>query len=555
MPREILTVQVGHFANHVATHFWNAHHERIASHAAALAAEAASGGDHAMPSSSPSSSSSSLSSSSLAQHTGVYEPSVFGQGAPAANPEAYWSDAMSFEYAPRSLYEIPEVRVNALTWEAYSDGAVFLDSSPAEREAIEDSLFRLAESCDSLQGLQFLANTNSGYGGMAAGLVQLASDILPKAPILMVATVPETELPTHPLKRRRAVELRGINDALALTATIDSGVALSLPFDVSKWLVPERSAVVAGKALGTALDAISLLYAGRSSSIGEVAHSLALTRMLRVAQVSSSAPLPDAVYTAARAYSDARPGTPQAAELLPLARLYEVELAAGLSGAGPADNPLGLSWLARSSPSNLGDHIEQKLLRTATSRAAEDDDDPADEAEADAPGRSDAAVADLFADVYRSAMAEAGEAGEPSEPPSTADQLEALVGRNTASARAFVELSRAAAPYAEAMILRTSHPRQLSVVHRYLSDSYLGYSPTARKWASAAVTGASDFTHLSLAGDQAEHIRALRSFVVGINTADHVAFLDADYGADDWQHTFAVLNDVADAYGNVPTMQ
>ena len=529
----------------------------------------------------------------------------------------HWSDRMAFEYSSRALHELVGGRFGGSPFDAFVDGRVLLDDSVEDREALSDSFYRMAEGCDSLRGIQVLANTNGGYGGFAFGLIEMLADDLPKSAVTLYSTVPAQDLPSHPLYLRRAVERRALNEALLVSSVISSSISLCVPFSVPKWATPIDDPYVSAPIIGRAIDALSLGY--RTSrpgmSMAALAHGLAATRMLRIGQVAHASALPDTVTQVATQYGDSlrkgRRGTQNQGQgsgiELPLVRLYELEAvtAATAPALSGSSNPLGLSLLALASQRYLGTHGASARAKAARQAAAssttlhgldinegygDNDDDDDMDVRLDSGLMAERDLAALFDSVLAppppppdSSATREGNADPSSSSSSTAGAsssssraqedsverdwvdeeerkraaeaaLEALVGKDSDTARSFVSVAGAYKPYSELVVTRAPPSLSLWSLDRFLQDSYLGYSSSSRLSISSQLYGGDtdlqtpDLTHLFLSASQGAAFRDLNAYVRSIETVHHIPFLDADFTPDDWSSHFDLLQDVSDAY-------
>ncbi|EDQ92359.1 uncharacterized protein MONBRDRAFT_4850, partial [Monosiga brevicollis MX1] len=266
MPREILTLQLGQFANHVGTHFWNLQEALYANpdpekRRQALdelnpdilfreglndAGEATftprtlifdarnafgslgRGAVQTVQQSLPPSSQ---------FHTSLQTTMNGSEAAALSDKEAaLWSNYSRCFFHPRSAHELREVydADPSTPFDDFYEGS-HLWRDHAYADAFEDNIRWFLEECDSAQGFQVLADCGNGFSGLTAGVLEYLQDEYSQKVVTTLACLPpqlgdaELELPvdvaTLPeaqvAARHVALQRRATRRAATLAALVE----------------------------------------------------------------------------------------------------------------------------------------------------------------------------------------------------------------------------------------------------------------------------------------------------------------------------------------------
>lgn len=315
-----MTLQLGHYANHVGAHWWNLQ-EAESSHSQdsalcsdvlfrrgetltgaetftprlicldlkgsvrSLRGEGSSYEDRGAGASTPSW------SGSVSVHREDPGPPQGDQGAPVHGHDGgsaetiswVWSDVLQTQLHPKSLCIINDHSHGGDGLESFSQGeAVF----KTQLEEIEDRLHFFTEECDYLQGFQVLCDVQNGFSGLGVRTVELLHDEYPGRGILSFGTCPA---PSGDRDSCKAV-YQLMNSVLALGA-FSSHSSLFCPLSVTSSLGrrPGPPAVFpqllynaciqyhSSAVLAVALDTLTVPYRMSSSGLSMLHFAEALT--------------------------------------------------------------------------------------------------------------------------------------------------------------------------------------------------------------------------------------------------------------------------------------
>ncbi|KAF8443409.1 tubulin domain-containing protein [Terfezia claveryi] len=132
----------------------------------------------------------------------------------------YWSDFNALYYHPRSIVQLYQYAVNSTLspFEDYTDGRELFNSIDKEYDVLDRDVRYFAEECDQMQGIQIFTTTDDGWGGFASEYVLALREEYPK-----------TELWTWGIERGEKVPMQGkrISRAVALANALSALVPLS----------------------------------------------------------------------------------------------------------------------------------------------------------------------------------------------------------------------------------------------------------------------------------------------------------------------------------------
>ncbi|KAK6539913.1 mtDNA inheritance, partitioning of the mitochondrial organelle [Orbilia ellipsospora] len=97
----------------------------------------------------------------------------------------YWSDFNRLFYHPRSSVQFTEYEhANSLTpFESFDLGSQLFEESDKEEDILDTHFRAFAEECDLMQGLQLLTTVDDAWGGFATSYIDSLRDEYPKATI------------------------------------------------------------------------------------------------------------------------------------------------------------------------------------------------------------------------------------------------------------------------------------------------------------------------------------------------------------------------------------
>ncbi|KJZ76068.1 hypothetical protein HIM_04524 [Hirsutella minnesotensis 3608] len=320
--REIITLQLGHLSNYVATHFWNAQEsyftydgqERSAidHNVHWRAGLGQDGSETFLPrtviydlkggfgslrkinplyDAAPDADAASYSLCQLAIHkqeaigASVYQRSL-DAGAEPACPDAstvrYWSDFSRVFYHPKSQVQLYDYELDSAIrpFERFASGTELFDSLDKEHDIVDRDWRPFVEECDAMQGMQVVTTLDDAWGGFASSYLEALRDEYPKS-CIWVWGIQNTP-PRAPRSER---QMRLVNAAQSLTRACASATTV-VPLAVPNGPLPGSLAVdrdsfwhVSGL-LSTAIESATLparLTSGpgqRPASLSDMAEGL-----------------------------------------------------------------------------------------------------------------------------------------------------------------------------------------------------------------------------------------------------------------------------------------
>ncbi|RKP27706.1 Tubulin/FtsZ, GTPase domain-containing protein [Syncephalis pseudoplumigaleata] len=223
--REILTLQVGAYANFVGAHFWNA--QDIGE------TDASAGGiDHNVLFQTGENLQGETTLTprlvvvDTKDHLGYLSASALlgieeemQEATPAWQTVRSWSDYLRLYLHPKSLGSGILPKETRLDW--FAQGADVWQQTDAPSSLIDDELRWFAEACDYLQGFHIMADTANGYGGYTAQLLAELRDEYGKSDMIVFGVADRLADEHNAAMVRIRVARRTINQGFATTSLSD----------------------------------------------------------------------------------------------------------------------------------------------------------------------------------------------------------------------------------------------------------------------------------------------------------------------------------------------
>lgn len=98
----------------------------------------------------------------------------------------YWSDFNRVYFHPRSSVQIPEYQLDdkLAPFERYEFGKEVFQQHHREEDILDRDFRLFAEECDQLQGVQFIAGVDDGWGGFLGSYLEELRDEYQKLTIV-----------------------------------------------------------------------------------------------------------------------------------------------------------------------------------------------------------------------------------------------------------------------------------------------------------------------------------------------------------------------------------
>lgn len=341
--REVITLQCGHYANHVGQHFWNIQEHSFEYGAATKKGDVSAeilpdilyreglnrpgghvtftpravivdlqgslrtlpqhGGQlYAHPKSEASTALCSSAPVSCSAD-GVAPPKENGgEESKAYNDVGVWSDFRAMNYHSRSIQQLAGYWHGGKSEsEAFDVFGVGCDAWPSADDAVVNAVRQFAEECDNLDGFQLLFDADDAFSGFALSLFGHLADEYAGASVIAVPLLPDT----RPGWSERQLSYREVNAALALSRLAESDFAsllvspIKVPaerFDGGGWY--ESSGVAA-----CLFDALSLPYRQSGANRRRMHDAIDMVGQYRRRIASTSALLPFPIASNASLYS------------------------------------------------------------------------------------------------------------------------------------------------------------------------------------------------------------------------------------------------------------
>ncbi|XP_010263736.1 PREDICTED: protein misato homolog 1 isoform X2 [Nelumbo nucifera] len=98
----------------------------------------------------------------------------------------FWTDFSKVHYHPQSLYELKGLWMDAQEFDNYGIGRDIF-SEALRGEEINDRLRFFVEECDQIQGIQFIVDDSGGFSSVAAEFLENIADEYTNTPVLLYA--------------------------------------------------------------------------------------------------------------------------------------------------------------------------------------------------------------------------------------------------------------------------------------------------------------------------------------------------------------------------------
>lgn len=126
----------------------------------------------------------------------------------------FWTDFSKVHYHPQSLYELSGLWMDAREFDNYGIGRDAL-SHGLQGEEISERLRVFVEECDRVQGFQFMVDDSGGFSAVASELLENIADEYSNTPVLLYALrAPESYVN---LGKRKQTILRSLHDAVSFS--------------------------------------------------------------------------------------------------------------------------------------------------------------------------------------------------------------------------------------------------------------------------------------------------------------------------------------------------
>ncbi|KAJ9518551.1 hypothetical protein QJQ45_018528, partial [Haematococcus lacustris] len=141
----------------------------------------------------------------------------------------YWTDFLKAQLHPRSVLCLPGTRHGVSDFSGYGQGRAAAAPGGEVLEELGERVRLLAERCDALQGFQVLVDDQSGFGGVAASLLQeVRQEYGSSRPVALFSLRSQTESVMPGVGTGVHRERAALNAALAL-ADLSEVVSLYIP--------------------------------------------------------------------------------------------------------------------------------------------------------------------------------------------------------------------------------------------------------------------------------------------------------------------------------------
>ncbi|KAL8720451.1 MAG: hypothetical protein Q9225_002676 [Loekoesia sp. 1 TL-2023] len=274
---EILTLQLGHRANYLATHFWNAQ-ESYFNYETESERSIIDHDIHFRPGKGPSGEDTYTPRTliydlkggfgSLRKWGGLYDQGdieddsknlwngsvVKQQDTPIPQSEyqkaldegieeppklstktvGYWSDFTHVFYHPRSIVQINDYELGStiLPFDKWSSGEDLFSSLDKEHDLLDRDFRPWAEECDQIQGVQIFAGADDAWGGFASSYIESLRDEYSKTPLWFWGLEEDARQ-----SQRTKQQLRTVNMARSLQG-ISVMASMYIPLAIPLYLPP-----------------------------------------------------------------------------------------------------------------------------------------------------------------------------------------------------------------------------------------------------------------------------------------------------------------------------
>ncbi|MCL7036653.1 hypothetical protein MKW94_022154 [Papaver nudicaule] len=126
----------------------------------------------------------------------------------------FWTDFSKVHYHPKSLYEINGLATNANEFDNYGIGKdVF--SEGLRGDEMSERLRFFAEECDHIQGIQFVVDDSGGFSSVAANFLENIADDYTNIPLILYSARDPRHY-TKPMNKKDSIS-RALHDAVTFS--------------------------------------------------------------------------------------------------------------------------------------------------------------------------------------------------------------------------------------------------------------------------------------------------------------------------------------------------
>ncbi|KAK2999848.1 hypothetical protein RJ639_024539 [Escallonia herrerae] len=130
------------------------------------------------------------------------------------NDVQFWTDYSKVHYHPQSLYELNGQCMDSQEFNNYGIGRDAF-SRGLQGEEINERLRFFIEECDHIQGIQFMVDNTGGFSGVAAEFLESIADEFTNVPVLLYA-VQAPESYTNARGQKQTISLK-LHDAVSFS--------------------------------------------------------------------------------------------------------------------------------------------------------------------------------------------------------------------------------------------------------------------------------------------------------------------------------------------------
>ncbi|CAO3568518.1 unnamed protein product [Mortierella alpina] len=127
-----------------------------------------------------------------------------------------WSDFNRVYFHPKSMVTISGYQMNSefMPFDVFSYGRAAFTDTEKEKDSYDENLRLFTEECDQLQGFQVLADVLNGWGGYATSYLEQLREDFPKTTIVTYGLSDDQMRKTSTMKER---QIGAVNETLAMT--------------------------------------------------------------------------------------------------------------------------------------------------------------------------------------------------------------------------------------------------------------------------------------------------------------------------------------------------
>jgi hypothetical protein len=153
-----------------------------------------------------------------------------------------WSDYLKVHVSHRNLSLLPGLHAGVAAFDWYSQGAAWLGRSMDRREDALDRVRWFVEECDTLQGFQCMAETDSAWAGFAAEVLTSINDEYDRTPVFTVGLEPFRNTRGEPVRSGEAGAVSVCVSVSAASVAYDTIVLRSLCLCLCVWIAVRHCA-------------------------------------------------------------------------------------------------------------------------------------------------------------------------------------------------------------------------------------------------------------------------------------------------------------------------